>query len=679
MTNRNQPLTESQRLLNRLAELRDAFIKVAGEDNQIDRDEFQGSLGLKNPYLAERLFSLFDRDRSGTVDVREFLNVTESLILGKVEDKLEFAYQLHDENGDGCISKDELEEFMKASLIENRLDFPPEQVAQLVDILFQEADTDGSGEISFSEFKVLMEKSPDLLEAMTVSSVSWLTPHQPDTGFISPQEKKRQEKERLKHYWRNNWITFAFLALYIVVNLFLFFEAMARYNSQGANIYVQIARGCGATLNFNGALILIPVMRHFMTWLRKGPLNNYLPIDEHIEFHKLVGQVMFASAVVHTIAHFLNYSTLSSPFFSNLLGTKAGLSGFLLLIVFTVMWVTAQAPIRKGGHFVLFYVAHMGYIFWFILMLIHGPVFWKWALVPLIGFGVEQILRWSNTKKPTPVKNASLLPSKVLGLEIERPPSFNYQPGDYLFLKCPDVSNFEWHPFTISSAPEQPEIVSVHIRSVGSWTGKIYQLFREKREHWIAAGGTQMEEELQVYIDGPYGTPSTHIFESQNAVLVAAGIGVTPFASILRSIAARAKNGSGTMRLQKVYFYWLNREQRAFEWFIELLSEIEREDTRGLFDINLYLTGAEKKSDMKSCTLYMAMDLMHAQTQVDLISGLKSRTKTGRPDWDADFRAIAAQHQSEKVDVFFCGPPGLSRVLNRLAHQYGFGYRKENF
>ncbi|MDY7013053.1 MAG: ferric reductase-like transmembrane domain-containing protein, partial [Cyanobacteriota bacterium] len=393
----------------------------------------------------------------------------------------------------------------------------------------------------------------------------------------------------------------------------------------------------------------------------------------------LVGQVMFASAIVHAIAHFFNYSTLSSPFLSNLLGTKAGLSGLLLLIVFTVMWVTAQAPIRKGGQFALFYLAHMGYILWFILMLIHGPVFWKYALVPLIGFGIEQILRWSKTKEPTSIKNASLLPSKVLGLEIERPRAFNYQPGDYLFLRCPDVSNFEWHPFTISSAPEQPDIVSVHIRSVGSWTGKIYELFREKREQWIASGSSGAEEELQVYIDGPYGTPSTHIFESQNAVLVAAGIGVTPFASILRSIAARAKNGSERMRLQKVYFYWLNREQKAFEWFIELLSEIEREDTRGLFEINLYLTGAEKKSDMKSCTLYMAMDLMHAQTQVDLISGLRSPTKTGRPDWDSEFRAIAAQHQSEKVDVFFCGPPGLSRILNQLAHQYGFGYRKENF
>lgn len=40
----------------------------------------------------------------------------------------------------------------------------------------------------------------------------------------------------------------------------------------------------------------------------------------------------------------------------------------------------------------------------------------------------------------------------------------------------------------------------------------------------------------QIYLDGPYGAPSSHIFRAQHAVLIATGIGVTPFASILQSI-----------------------------------------------------------------------------------------------------------------------------------------------
>ncbi len=46
-------------------------------------------------------------------------------------------------------------------------------------------------------------------------------------------------------------------------------------------------------------------------------------------------------------------------------------------------------------------------------------------------------------------------------------------------------------------------------------------------------------EYFQIAIDGPYGAPSSHIFRAQHAVLIGAGIGVTPFASILQSIMHR--------------------------------------------------------------------------------------------------------------------------------------------
>jgi NADPH oxidase len=44
-----------------------------------------------------------------------------------------------------------------------------------------------------------------------------------------------------------------------------------------------------------------------------------------------------------------------------------------------------------------------------------------------------------------------------------------YKAGQWLFLNCPEVSKFQWHPFTISSAPEDP-FISVHIRQVGDFT-----------------------------------------------------------------------------------------------------------------------------------------------------------------------------------------------------------------
>ena len=50
---------------------------------------------------------------------------------------------------------------------------------------------------------------------------------------------------------------------------------------------------------------------------------------------------------------------------------------------------------------------------------------------------------------------------------------------------------------------------------------------------------TRLEKPLDIYIDGPFGSPSSNIYRAEHAVLIGTGIGVTPFASILQSIAHR--------------------------------------------------------------------------------------------------------------------------------------------
>ena len=43
------------------------------------------------------------------------------------------------------------------------------------------------------------------------------------------------------------------------------------------------------------------------------------------------------------------------------------------------------------------------------------------------------------------------------------------------------IAIHEWHPFTISSAPEDPNYFSVHIRGVGHWTNKVFQHFKSSQ------------------------------------------------------------------------------------------------------------------------------------------------------------------------------------------------------
>ena len=52
------------------------------------------------------------------------------------------------------------------------------------------------------------------------------------------------------------------------------------------------------------------------------------------------------------------------------------------------------------------------------------------------------------------------------------------------------------------------------------------------------------------------------------------GIGVTPFASILRELLLVKKDGTDKLypKVERVYFYWTARDHRNFEWFDELLN-----------------------------------------------------------------------------------------------------------
>lgn len=53
--------------------------------------------------------------------------------------------------------------------------------------------------------------------------------------------------------------------------------------------------------------------------------------------------------------------------------------------------------------------------------------------------------------------------------------------GQYVFLNCPAISQLEWHPFTMTSAPEE-DFFSVHIRSAGDWTDKLIDIMQQLPE-----------------------------------------------------------------------------------------------------------------------------------------------------------------------------------------------------
>jgi len=316
-----------------------------------------------------------------------------------------------------------------------------------------------------------------------------------------------------------------------------------------------------------------------------------------------------------------------------------------------------------------------------------------------------------RARRATRLSKVLVHPSGAMELRIVKP-SFKYVAGQWLFIKVPAVSGWQWHPFTITSAPEDP-YVSVHIRQVGDWTHGLGDVIgagpsvvqsltkaalaaSDKDEKNLGASrGDFVEIDSskalpQVMIDGPYGAPAEDVFNVEVAVLVGAGIGVTPFASILKHIWYRQKRGN-VGSLKRVEFFWVCRDAPSFGWFQSLLQEVEAAQADPNFlRINIYLT--QKIGE----DMLWNIAVNDAGAAYDPLTLLRTRTMFGRPDWKNIYsrlrQAIEAgqylpgtnSQLKTTVGTYFCGPTPIAKALKEATTSetnanVKFTFAKEHF
>lgn len=393
--------------------------------------------------------------------------------------------------------------------------------------------------------------------------------------------------------------------------------------------------------------------------------------------------------------------------------TIAGITGVIITLAL-ILIITSSMEVIRRSYFEVFWYTHHLFIVFFAGLVIHGagrivrsqsttdpphnythckdlydqwgkipecpmpqfaggfPQTWMWVIGPMFLYLCERILRFIRYTQTVRYRKIVMRPSKVLELQLVKS-GFKMEVGQYVFINCPSISHLEWHPFTMTSAPEE-DFFSVHIRSAGDWTNKLINIMEQLPE---GAQGPKLG------VDGPFGTASEDVFDYEVAMLVGAGIGVTPFASILKSIWYKFKTSDPKLRTRKIYFYWLCRETYAFEWFADLLQVLEREmEERGMEDFltyKLYLTGWDQS---------LADNFnVNFDKDTDVVTGLKQKTNIGRPIWEKEFEQVRKENPTSVVGTFLCGPVALAKVLAKNCAKFSdvdprktkFYFNKENF
>ncbi len=632
-----------------------AFTAHAGTDARIDVEEMRGVLGLRSEAIARKMFAIFDENRDGSISREEFIGSVRKLVAGSVQDRLSFAFRLHDEDGDGHISEDELRRMVALSLAEDDVSVRPDEIDEVTRTFFARADTDRDGRISFGEFESLVIRYPQLLEQMTRTEARWVAPNEDLLARLEASEKTPASQ-----FLANRRRTLVLLSVWIAIHIAPFASTFVGGRAS-ASVLDKLGNACTSCIELDLGILVLVAMRRLLTRVRSTWLGRVLPIDHAIAFHRIVGHSVFALAIGHGIARIVSFAKQTRrPFIDELLAME-GLTGLIALVLIAVMWWFARERIRRTRHFELFYFTHLLYLPLLMVAIVHAPAILAPSGVAIAGLIVEHALRLRRRGTEARITSCAALRSGVTRIELARPPGFVHEPGDYVFLRIPEIAGHEWHPFTLSSAPEANALV-VHVRNLGNWTRSLRRL-------------VEAQAPLRVYLDGPYGSPSRHIFETRFAVMIGAGIGVTPFASILESIALRPDGERCT--LEKAHFVWLARDQYSFEWFAALLADLETEPHAARLDIHIYMTGGH--AGMSAAGLEVARELRHEKGQPDLVTGLQAKTHMGHPDWRRVLAAIQAKHAPERVHVFFCGPEGLGRKIRRVAAELDLPFREEKF
>uniref|UniRef100_G3NS64 NAD(P)H oxidase (H2O2-forming) n=1 Tax=Gasterosteus aculeatus aculeatus TaxID=481459 RepID=G3NS64_GASAC len=556
---------------------------------------------------------------------------------------------------------------------------------------------------------VIIHPEPRLLLGVNTPNV-YVKPKREQYIRNPIQQKIQQFKRFIENYRRHIVVFVAVYGITAGVALercyYYGLQADSTGLPQTSMVGIIVSRGSAAAISFLFPYMLLTVCRNLITFCRETFLNRYIPFDAAIDFHRFMAMTAVLLAVVHSLGHVCNVYVFSVSNLSILsclfpkvfldngselplkwswwfFETVPGMTGVLLLLTLAIMYVFASHFFRRIS-FRGFWITHYLYTVVYILTVIHGsfamlqePRFYIYLIPPALLFLLDKLISLSRKKVEIPVLRVELLPSGVTHLEFKRPQGFVYRSGQWVRVACLMLGTDEYHPFTLTSAPHE-ETLSLHIRAVGPWTSQLRDLYTD--ESLLELG-----DYPKLYLDGPFGEGHQEWIDFEVSVLVGGGIGVTPFTSILKDLVYKSSTKSKIL-CKKVYFIWVTRTQRQFEWVSDIIREVEEMDTKELISVHTYITQVAEKFDLRTTMLYVCERHFQKVWSRSLFTGLRSVTHFGRPPLASFLNSLQEVHpQVGKFGVFSCGPPGLTKNVEKACQQMNkmdqaqFLHHYENF
>ncbi|KAF1830799.1 hypothetical protein BDW02DRAFT_84676 [Decorospora gaudefroyi] len=540
------------------------------------------------------------------------------------------------------------------------------------------------------------------------------------------QKEAQEEDDYLKHvsvyrraraYWAVKGPEIVFMALVVILMIgfgtwqfvkYLTFDQYTPSFGWGA----VLAKTCAGVLYPTFFFLILSMSRWLSTFLRRFYfISRFINWDLSQSFHIKMSIIALVFATLHAIGHLSGSFVFGSmahrqDAVANVIGQDAvprsytdylrslpGVTGLTTLCLFYLLALMSMPQVRKWSYEV-FQLGHLLMFPIIGLLMAHGtahllqwPMFGYWVAFPTLMVLFERIWRLILSFRPI-VADLELLDDDTVAVTAQVPKTrpWDYKAGQYVFVQVPQLSRFQWHPFTVSTCIDNT--MQVHIKADGDWTNALRDLAQSGQRTTIKIG-----------LDGPFGAPAQRFYDFDYTMVFGAGIGVTPFSGVLTDLQKhefKRVNSANTSpetpqegpaqpspysNHRRVDFYWMVRDKNNLLWFSDLLNQVTRQNPNyPALDIriNTYVTQKRKQISQHVFRWLLEKHRTHEHSQSP-ITGLLNPTHFGRPDIKAimeqhyeDMCKVVAERLTEKDDkkdaevkvgVFFCGPPVIGQMI----------------
>ncbi|CAI8619259.1 unnamed protein product [Vicia faba] len=261
---------------------------TATTDGYLPRSLFAKCIGLnaESEAYAEKLFDTLARQRGiqgGSINKIQLREFWDCISDQSFDTRLKIFFDMVDKDADGRITEEEIKDIICLSATANKLSNIQKQAEEYAALIMEELDPDDTGYILIGNLETLLLHGP---EENTRGESKYLSQmlSQKLTPIFEENPIKRWYRDT-KYFFQDNWRRSWVFALWIGVMLGLFAYKFVQYRRRAAyevmGHCVCMAKGAAETLKLNMAIILLPVCRNTITWLRnKTKLGAFVPFDD---------------------------------------------------------------------------------------------------------------------------------------------------------------------------------------------------------------------------------------------------------------------------------------------------------------------------------------------------------------------------------------------------------------